>query len=320
MPCYHPKFAWFAKRLTAEGKRRLVFQAGADDADMSQQLELPCGDCVGCKLERARQWSVRIAHEASLYEHNSFITLTYADEFLPPGGSLVKKDFQKFMKRLRKRYVCSCEQKPSGDVCGRCGLRKSIRYFMCGEYGSKRQRPHYHAVLFGFRFPDRLPLRMSLGYAVYESTALRELWPYGRSEIGSLTVKSAKYVAGYVVKKWFDGEYGDSVDGETGEVWERVAPYASMSLKPGLGKRWLEKWQSDTWRDDAVLVGQKLEKPPRYYDVLLERENPELLKQLKEVRMDKARTMNVQDKTPERLAVRESNATIRAKLFSREVD
>ena len=111
-----------------------------------RELQLPCGQCVGCRLERSRQWVVRCIHEASLYENNCFLTLTYSDDCLPNGNDLIYRHFQLFMKRLRKRFG------------------SNIRFYMCGEYGDLFGRPHYHACLFNFDAPDKVLYRRTRVY------------------------------------------------------------------------------------------------------------------------------------------------------------
>ena len=147
-------------------------------------FQLPCGKCAECLLERARDWSIRCTHEAKMHTQNAFITLTYADEHLPADGKLKYLDFQLFMKRLRKH----------------CG--KEISYFMCGEYGEKTARPHYHACIFGYDFDDKKKIRENaLGDEIWNSEKLTELWGLGHTEIGSVTQQYAGYVARYVLKK-----------------------------------------------------------------------------------------------------------------------
>ena len=140
MTCYHPLTAYWA--ISKNGDRSITFDINKS-CGSGAVIKLPCGQCVGCRLERSRQWAVRCMHEASLYKRNCFITLTYSNEYLPPNMSLVKSDFQKFMKRLRKR----------------CG--SSVRYYYCGEYGENFGRPHYHAILFGFDFKDKVYWRQN---------------------------------------------------------------------------------------------------------------------------------------------------------------
>lgn len=151
---------------------------------VQDSLELPCGQCIGCRLERSRQWAMRCMHEASLYDQNSFITLTYDDSNIPNGGSLNYDDFQRFMKRLRK-YA---------------GVR--LRFYMGGEYGEQLSRPHYHACIFGYDFPDKIYYKKtSSGERIHTSKILQKLWPYGLSSVGNVTFESAAYIARYCVQK-----------------------------------------------------------------------------------------------------------------------
>ncbi|ACZ33198.1 conserved hypothetical protein [Chlamydia pneumoniae LPCoLN] len=94
---------------------------------------MPCLKCRFCRTQHAKVWSYRCVHEASLYEKNCFLTLTYDDKHLPQYGSLVKLHLQLFLKRLRDRIS-----------------PHKIRYFGCGEYGTKLQRPHYHLLIFNY--------------------------------------------------------------------------------------------------------------------------------------------------------------------------
>ena len=161
MTCYHPIPAW---RLSGErdpttGKWPITFDATKGNPLLP--VSIPCGKCVGCLMARSRQWAVRCVLEASLWTKNCFITLTYAPEHLPENGSLVKEHFTLFMKRLRKKYG------------------EGIRFFQCGEYGSKGDRPHYHACLFNFDFPDKqIWKRSESGALLYRSSSLEKLWPF----------------------------------------------------------------------------------------------------------------------------------------------
>ena len=154
-------------------------------AGVEGTLELPCGQCIGCRLERSRQWAMRCLHEASLYDRNAFITLTYDDSHLPPGGSLSYPDFQRFMKRLRRR------------------IGSKVRFYAGGEYGEQGTiRPHFHACLFGYDFPDKVFFKRSAsGDKLYTSKLLESLWPYGISSVGDVTFQSAAYIARYCVAK-----------------------------------------------------------------------------------------------------------------------
>jgi len=186
MACYHPLTAYLSGHQTnnATGKsfRRVSFKE-TDEHD--RQISLPCGQCVGCRLERSRQWAMRCIHEAQLHQNNCFITLTYDDEHLPKDLSLDHREFQLFFKRLRK-----------------ANPHIKIRYYMAGEYGSTRGRPHFHACIFGYDFHDKkLFSRTSAGSLLYRSQELEKLWPYGYSTIGDVTFESAAYVARYIMQK-----------------------------------------------------------------------------------------------------------------------
>lgn len=231
-------------------------------AGVDGTLELPCGQCIGCRLERSRQWAMRCLHESSLYDRNSFITLTYDDEHIPPGGSLWYPDFQRFMKRLRKH------------------IKAPVRFYMGGEYGENTARPHYHACLFGYDFPDKVYFRKSpSGEKLYTSAFLESIWPYGLSSIGNVTFESAAYIARYCVSKvtgdaakdhYSCSEYVDA----DGVIRDSVEPeFNHMSLKPGIGAAWLEKYQTDVFPRDYVIVNGVKVKPPKYYDTLFERDN-----------------------------------------------
>ncbi len=269
-------------------------------------MSVPCGQCVGCRLERSRQWAVRCMHEASLHEDNCFLTLTYSDENLPEYGSLVKSDFQKFVKRMRKRFA--------------------FRYFHCGEYGEETKRPHYHALLFGFDFPDKVPWRESKGYKIWRSPILEEMWSQGNSEIGTASFESAAYVARYCVKtlqnlrfrqgdrdsyvEALDREYS-RVDEETGEIVIVAPEYTTMSRRPGIGSRWFEKFGTEVYPSDEVLVRGRSCKPPRFYDELQRREDAVCFEG---VRRARSLARRLEDQTPERLRVREVCAEARLSL------
>jgi len=248
--CVSPLDGWFSKDLTALGKRSVVFDLSL--ALANKPVTVPCGQCIGCRLEYSRNWAMRCMHEASMHEENCFVTLTYDDDHLPENGSLVKEDAQKFMKRLRSRF----------DEC-------RIRYFLSGEYGETTFRPHYHMLLFGFDFADKVSAGSRSEYKVWNSDKLEQTWTDGFSEVGSITFESAAYVARYIVKK-FKGP------SEVVKKWyDGVQPeFALMSRRPGIGKSYYEKYGKEISRFDSVIINGKEVKPPRYYDTLFEAVSP----------------------------------------------
>ncbi len=259
-------------------------------------MSVPCGRCVGCKLERSRQWAVRCMHEASLHADTSFVTLTYDDEHVPRFGSLLMDDWQKFFKRLRKRVG-------------------KIRFFGCGEYGEQFGRPHYHACIFGYDFPDRVLWTTRGGHDVFRSELLESVWTFGQSEIGSLTFDSAAYVARYCVKKitgHLARAHYECIDPETGEMGSRLPEFATMSRRPGIGAGWFDLFSDDVYPSDEVIVNGVAAKPPRFYDRLLEASAPEVAH---DVRMDRRRSRSREDETPDRLRVREVCAEAKLNLY-----
>lgn len=191
-------------------------------------------------------------HEANIHSENAFLTLTYNNANLPPNGSLKKSDLQRFFKRLRHH------------------TGRQIRYYACGEYGDITNRAHYHACIFGHNFTDRKPFKRVGEHILYTSKQLTQLWGHGNTSIGELTFETAAYTARYVMKKTTGKACKRYVrlDEETGELIPLVQPYAAMSLRPAIGREWLEKYHGDIYnadKDFLVLRGKKL-KPPKYYD------------------------------------------------------
>lgn len=291
-----------------------------DSFDPDTEVKLPCGRCIGCRLERSRQWAIRCVHEASMYEKNSFITLTFAPEHLPKSGSLEKRDFQLFMKRLRKHFEGHhYARKPSKDETNLCRIHKPIRYFHCGEYGEKLGRPHYHACLFNFDFPDRELWKTRNGVKLYTSTVLSELWPFGFSTIGDVTFESAAYVARYVTKK-INGDLADShyerVNNETGEFYKLEPEYVTMSRRPGIGRPWLEKYMSDVYPHDRVVLRGIELKPPKFYDTIFDLADPDEFDLIKQNRSRDGKLL-AKDSETARLRIREKLQEIKFDLLKR---
>lgn len=289
MACFYPITGYVSKKPNENGKYPVVFNHREGWID--RRVQIPCGRCIGCRLERSRQWAVRCVHEASLYADNCFITLTYNDENLPADKSVSVVAFQKFIKRLRKKYG------------------SGVRYFHCGEYGSELERPHYHACLFNFDFPDKVLWSIRDNVRLYRSKDLESLWPFGFSTIGDVTFESAAYVARYIVKK-INGAMADE------HYKGRKPEYITMSRRPGIGSGWFKKWKSDVFPEDHVIVRGRECKPARYYDELFHLTNPKEYDLIKGVRERRAREKPDENR-PNRLAVREQVMTHNASLLRR---
>lgn len=303
MPCYSPLEGYRSKSANPSGKRSIVFNPNQGFRDL--KVTLPCGQCIGCRLEKSRQMAIRCVNEAQLHEHNCFVTLTYSDEHLPKDNSLDHRDFQLFMKKLRKRFG------------------KGVKYYMCGEYGENFGRPHFHVCLFNVFFKDRKPWRKQNGYQLYRSDLLETLWDKGHSSIGDLTFETAAYTARYVTKKITGKkalEHYNIIDKETGEILQERRPeYQTGSKRPAVGREWFEKYTKEIYPDDFIVVRGKKMKPPKYYDARFELDDPEACARQKAARKVAAKEHEANN-TWDRKLVREYIQKAKAKLLKRSYE
>lgn len=266
MPCTRPLNGW----VTPGG--RVSFKTGVERPVESggRQVTVSCGKCLDCRLQRSYQWALRCVHEASLHAQNSFLTLTYDDAHLPQNGSLNHAHFQLFAKRVRKWLE------------GRKSSEK-FRYLMCGEYGEKNGRPHYHAIVFGSDWShDRVRVQGKSDHPFWMSPTLTEQWKLGHVWIGEVTYDSAAYVARYTTKKLSEATKKKLSDG-------RQREYIRMSRNPGIGAGWLRKYNEEVFPDDFVISNGHKVSPPRYYVDLLSKEDPRRAEATREARARKAR-------------------------------
>lgn len=277
MACFHPLTAYKLEngQISFNEKGKIL-----------QELSLPCGGCIGCRLERSRSWAIRCIHEAALHTENCFITLTYDEEHHEP--SLYYPHFQKFLRSLRK------------------ATKKKIRFYMCGEYGDLNGRPHFHACLFGYRPKDlEIFKQSSPGEYIYTSATLQKHWPYGYSSVGNVTLESAAYIARYIFKKQTGKNASDhyqACDSRTGELTPISPEFNRMSLKPGIGMPWLQKYQSDIYPIGTLIHDGIKMKPPKYYDKYFKKLNPDQHEELIHGRLI---NFNYEDNTVPRLSDRE---------------
>lgn len=275
MTCYHPLRAVCIGE-TDKGKRRLKILNKADpeyNIAGIDYMSIPCGHCIGCKLEYSKQWADRCMLEAMYHDRNSFITLTYDDEHLPNGNyiydddgvvvgispihPLRKKDFQNFMKRLREHFD-----------------DRKIRFFAAGEYGTSSFRPHYHAIIFGEDFSDDRSFlkRNNRNEPYYISDTLFKLWPYGFHTICDVTWNTCNYVARYCLKK---------INGNESEIYKSLnypKEFTLMSRRPGIAKQYFEDHKDKIYKNEEIFLAlpdKSLRiKPSRYYDKLYDITNP----------------------------------------------
>lgn len=281
MPCYSPISAW----RTAAG---IYFR----DTINATPLILPCGRCTGCRLERSRQWALRLTHEKRFHDSSAFITLTYDKEHLSKDGSLDLKHFQDFMKRLRFELA-----------------PKKIRFFHAGEYGEKFGRPHYHAIIFGedFRADSIESDTSERGDTTWSSPLINRLWTKGINRVGTVTFESCAYVARYICKK-VNGPLARShyerICETTGEVFSLRPEYATMSRRPGIGKDHFIKYSREIYPHDVCVSRGHPSKPPKFYDKQLEKVDPVMYQQVKELRESALVESPIEERSPERLRVR----------------
>jgi hypothetical protein len=261
------------------------------DTKDHREIEIPCGQCIGCRIQRQQMWAFRSLAEASLHRHNWFLTLTYSPDSLPPHGSLRHRDWQLFAKRARRRLG-------------------PFRYLMCGEYGEQTARPHYHALAFGLDLPDVEPVGVRRGFSIFRSAALSKLWGAGLVEIGSVTAQSARYCASYVLK---DSPAPERFDESTGEVLQLVKPYGRMSLKPGLGDAWIRKYYPEVLTHGVCFSNDRQFVIPTRFKHILDEIQPEAFEALQASAIEKARLSP--DNTPARLDTRERVALANRKRY-----
>jgi len=298
MTCFSPLSAF--RTINNE----IIFNANKRGVNITEALKLPCGQCIGCRLERSRQWAIRCVHEASQHEKNSFITLTYRDADLPSDMSLSVRHWQLFMKRLRERTGAK------------------IRFFHCGEYGSRFGRPHYHACLFGFDFADKTLFKIERNNPLYISKTLDDVWQKGFATIGDVTFESAAYVARYIMKKVTGdaaAQHYEWIHPITGQIYDRKPEYTTMSRRPGIGSSWFDLYHSDVYPHDRVVIRGKAMRPPRFYDGKYEILDPEGFEEIKFKRYLDAQ-IHIDNNTPERLKIREAVQKTKLDRLKRTID
>jgi len=269
MACYHPVKVGVLRKPGVTGLRTL------------DGVTVGCGHCLGCRSDQARSWAIRLVHEGDVNPPAWFCTFTYAPGEVPDHGSLDPKGPTLFLKRLRRAHP-----------------EDRISYYLCGEYGERTERPHYHAVLYGAGFLDRDLLTRRSGAPVYTSDSLELAWSGGLCELTGLTYGAARYVAGYVRKKVRQRDRPDHytrVDPATGELVELEREYGRMSRRPAIGRRWIERYWRDVYPRDYVAMGGLELRPPRYYDKWMDANHPEVMLEVREKRMEELRELSAYD-------------------------
>lgn len=253
-----------------------------------EEEEVPCGKCIGCRIDYSKQWAIRCMLEAQKYKDNAFITLTYDQEHIKTNtivdmstgelleiGTLAPQDLTKFMKDLRRYYNYHYNH-------------DGIRFYACGEYGSKTQRPHYHIICFNIPIKDKkLFFKNANGDNVYISESISKIWEKGIVSIGKVTWESAAYTARYVMKK-MKGPGSEEYYKEKGIIPE----FVRMSRCPGIAWDYYNDNKEKIYENDEIIIAgkkcSKVVKPSKYFDRLFDLESPEAMAAIKAQRKELA--------------------------------
>lgn len=246
----------------------------------NESIEIPCGQCIGCRLQYSRQWADRCIMELNYHRSAYFITLTYSDEFINGENdvrryyvdeetgeakvslSLCKRHLQLFFKRLRKQFS-KCD----------------IRYYACGEYGDQTLRPHYHLIVFGLELDDLRFYKLSgLKDVYFNSESLDKVWSkdgksIGYAVVGKVTWETCAYTARYVLKK---------AKGMTAKKYEQFnmePEFVLMSRKPGIGRLYYDEYKDDMFEYGSMYLssdkGSIKVGIPRYFKDRYKLDNPD---------------------------------------------
>lgn len=247
---------------------------------------IPCGKCIGCRLDYSREWAARCMLELKDHDSAFFVTLTYNDSEVPltffpdpetgealPCQTLRKRHFQLWMKNLRKAFPDD-----------------RIRFYACGEYGSHTMRPHYHAIIFGLHLDDLKFYKKTDQGILWTSEKLSSTWFHydascrlhfdrGFVVVGEVSWDTCAYVARYTAKKYMT--LGD----EFFEKFNMEKPFVQMSRRPGIGRGYLER-HPDLFNEASLFLpsGDSVKEVsiPRYFYKCLESIDPELCDSLRE--------------------------------------
>lgn len=284
MSCHFPITAYRGRKESANGKIPMVFKP-EHAADPYNPIPLPCGKCTGCQQKVATDWKIRIIHESQLHQDNSVVTLTYSNDYLPPHRILVKHHLSRFLKRTRKI---------SGN---------GIRFFGVGAYGGQFGRPHYHVVLFGKSWGHLELWKANVqdpSKNLYITPEISEprpghteepLWKYGYHTVGILQPASAGYIANYLIDQ--ENTHQEDYCDNALCIYRRAEcpkprQFRLMSrggrTGHGIAYDWITKHHSDVYPKDGVHVGNRLEKPPRYYDNFYAEHREDTMKEVKRQR------------------------------------
>lgn len=287
MSCFNPMLARNGTSRYVSGKPILVFRR--KDSPLSPDLfpiQIPCSQCIGCRIEYGRQMAMRCMKERECHDASSFVTLTYSGD--RDMTSLEPRDYVLFMKKVR-------------NVFG-----SGIKMVVAGEY-TKAFRPHFHLLLFGVGFRDKVPYKVSpSGEMLYRSPLLEGMWTKGFSSIGDVTFESAAYVCKYSLKKVTGVREND----EFNRVIEEnglLPEFVQFSRRGGIGRAWFEKYADEVFPMDRVWMRDKWMKPPRFFTQVYAKDHP---LEVELIKLDRKNNVDKDDNTDLRLFTKERSAVL----------
>lgn len=327
MPCYqpllgipypasHPKYGQYRVIGKATDTHIIEYAIDPDTGQYLEGVRLPCGRCIGCRLDKSREWATRLQCEALDYpeDANWFVTLTYAQpddgKDLPSYGriasvnadgalTLNRQHPTDWLKRFREHHArkVSYNYEPPTYFDKRLGKERplGIRYFLAGEYGDRTMRPHYHAIMMNCPLNDiRFIGNNKLGMPLYTSDLMTETWGFGHVTIGRMTWQTAAYVARYTLKK---------ASGDTDALYEKLGlepEYTVMSRMPGIGCEYLMKHSQEIYTDDEIILPAlskdkpNVQRPPKYFDRVFQEIDPKTVAKVKSRRAEVAQIIQAE--------------------------
>jgi len=267
-------------------------------------IDVSCGKCNGCKATRAGATKTLILAEAHMHDENCALLLTYDVENLPENGNLVPDHAKTFFDSLRKQVWRK--------------HKKRIKYKLIGEYGGATHRPHYHFIIFNYQPNDLILYQQSSQKSEqseqHTSKIITDLWPYGTSYVATLDGPTVGYIAGHgnnkirtIRQKKLHESRMRIIDVYTGECTHRIKEFSSGTP---LGKSYYERYGPDEFynRDQVCIEsGKNPVGVPRRFDDLLQKTDPQLLKQIKQNRHE-----NGENSTKRDMQNRSINTELRA--------
>lgn len=317
MACFHPMIGYKGGINPETGKNRIIVLPWNDKMTEVMKTDdnyfpIPCGKCIGCRQDYARQWTDRMIMEMDETDYAWFVTLTYDNDYVPKVPVLDEttgeikswtmttrmQDISKFMKHVRKRFPATINpvhyernaHDPDYPIPG-------IRFFAASEYGTKTLRPHYHLIIFNLKLDESQLVYLksdNRGHKLYDCPELKKCWsnyvgqdkhgrpifdPLGNIMVAKVQPNTINYVAQYTNKK-------ASQDLQTYvETFNLEPPKTRCSVKPGLGWYWFQK-NVDKVRDFTAFYvstedGSREIKCPEYFYRLLSKTDEEAVQRIK---------------------------------------